>query len=188
MRLGSVARSPRVSSTSPLWNPRVERGIWIAIFTRLTNTSRPQRPSSCCISTRNASWSRIRLRLSTMFDCRERIVKDCISVASSVGFWIHHSFLLLFLCISVEREYVMVIGLSKRIPQTVGIFLFIFIGILLRVSAKITPRCYVHRTVTSSNHIYVPGIFWDLVEGRNDYPMLNWTKVGAQGICATNYF
>lgn len=101
---------------------------------------------------------------------------------------IHHSFLLLFLCISVEREYVMVIGLSKRIPQTIGIFLFIFIGILLRVSAKITPRCYVHRTVTSSNHIYVPGIFWDLVEGRNDYPMLNWTKVGAQGICATNYF
>ena len=189
-----MARSPRVSSTSPLWNPRVERGVWIAIFTRLTNTSRPQRPSSCCISTRNASWSRIRLRLSTMFDCRERIVKACnLGGLLCVGFWIHHSFLLLLLlllCISVEWEYVMVIGLSKRIPQTVGVFLFIFIGIL---SAKITPRCYVRRTVTSSNHIYiyVPGIFWDLTEGGNDYPVLKLNQSGcrgARGICATNYF
>lgn len=84
----------------------------------------------------------------------------------------------------------MVIGLSKRIPQTVGVFLFIFIGIL---SAKITPRCYVRRTVTSSNHIYiyVPGIFRDLTEGGNDYPVLKLNQSGcrgARGICATNYF
>lgn len=174
-----MARSPRVSSTSPLWNPRVERGVWIAIFTRLTNTSRPQRPSSCCISTRNASWSytiasKYNVRLS-----REDRKSPHLGGLLCVGFWIHHSFLLfllLLLCIFVERECVMVIGLSKRIPQTVGVFLFIFIGRFYweyRLKLRTPNRDLIE-------HLCIRYIFWDLIEGRDDYPVLNWIKVDVE--------